>query len=231
MVLPAEALCAEARQRGITTVVDGAHAPAMIPLNVDRVRADYYTGNLHKWLLAPIGAGFLAIGRGNEDRLQPLQVSWGYHPDRYQLGDAGTSPGPDTQDAYGSTPRTRFLEFEGTRDICPWLTVPDAIDFQTELGWAAIRSRFDELASYTRRRLEHMPLATPAVPGLRGSMTAFELPAATNASDLRRMLWERRIEIPIIERADRTLIRVSHHFYTLESEIDTLAEALAAILP
>ena len=231
MVLPAEALCAEARQRGITTVVDGAHAPAMIPLNVDRVRADFYTGNLHKWLLAPIGAGFLAIGRGNEDRLQPLQVSWGYHPDRYQLGDAGTSPGPDTPDAYGSTPRTRFLEFEGTRDICPWLTVPDAIDFQAELGWAAIRSRFDELASYTRSRLGHMPLATPAVPGLRGSMTAFELPAATNASDLRRKLWERRIEIPIIERADRTLIRVSHHFYTLESEIDTLADALAAILP
>jgi isopenicillin-N epimerase len=198
MVLPAETLCAEARQRGIMTVVDGAHAPAMIPLNVDRIHADYYTGNLHKWLLAPIGAGFLVIGRGNEDRLQPLQVSWGYHPDRYQLGDTGSTAGPDTPDAYGSTPRTRYLEFEGTRDICPWLTVPDAIDFQTELGWQAIRSRFDELANYTRTQLGHLRLATPFAPGLRGSMTAFELPPGINSRELRQKLWERRIEIPII---------------------------------
>ncbi|MCI0705067.1 MAG: aminotransferase class V-fold PLP-dependent enzyme, partial [Planctomycetia bacterium] len=133
LVLPARELCAEARRRGIITVVDGAHAPAMIPLNVTEVNADFYTGNLHKWLLAPSGAGFLVIGPGNEDRLQPLQVSWGYHADKYPIGEVTTSAGPDARDAYGSTPRIRFLEFEGTRDICPWLAVPTAIDFQTEL--------------------------------------------------------------------------------------------------
>src|SRR5215468_212932 len=62
LVLPAKELCAEARRRGILTVVDGAHAPAMIPLHVDAVGADFYTANLHKWLLAPTGTGFLAIG-------------------------------------------------------------------------------------------------------------------------------------------------------------------------
>lgn len=222
MVLPAETLCAEARRRGITTVVDGAHAPAMIALAIDRINADYYTGNLHKWLLAPIGAGFLAIGRGQEDSLQPLQVSWGYHADRYPLGAPSATTSPDTPDAFGSTPRTRFLEFEGTRDICPWLAVPDAIDFQTKLGWDAIRTRFAELADYTASRFT-LPLATPLVPGLHGSMTAFELPASTNAVELRQKLWDRRIEAPVIERADRTLIRVSHHFYTLESEIENLA--------
>src|SRR5262249_39111763 len=78
MVLPARELCAAARSRGILTVVDGAHAPAFVPLNLEEIGADFYGANCHKWLLAPTGSGFLSIGRGNEDRLEPLQVSWGW---------------------------------------------------------------------------------------------------------------------------------------------------------
>src|SRR4051812_48752330 len=143
LVLPAKELCAEARRRGVLTVVDGAHAPAMIPLAVDDIGADYYTGNGHKWLLASMGTGFLVIGRGREDSLEPLHVSWGYKPD---------PGGPDDPDVYGSTPRTRYLEFEATRDVCPWLAVPEAIGFQAELGWDAVRRRHAELAAYTRDR-------------------------------------------------------------------------------
>ena len=225
LVLPAKELCAEARKRGIVTVVDGAHAPAMLPLNVDAVRADFYTANLHKWLLAPIGAGFLAIGAGNEDRLQPLQVSWGYHPDR-------PAKFSDERDPYGSTWRTRFLEFEGTKDVGPWLAVPAAIDFQTSLGWDAIRARMAELSSFSRAKLLPLglKLATPDVPGMHGSLTAFELPAGLNAVKLREELWKRRIEIPIIERPDRILIRVSGHFYTTEAEIERLAEVLPRLI-
>jgi len=229
LVLPAKELCAEARKRGIITVVDGAHAPAMIPLDVADIAADFYTGNLHKWLLAPSGAGFLVIGTGNEDRLQPLHVSWGYHADKYPIGEAMQSAGPDSRDAYGSTPRIRFLEFEGTRDICPWLAIPSAIDFQDELGWDAIRGRIAGLAEYTRRAIK-LPLATPARPGLHGAMTAFELPPGLSAAALRKELWQRRIEIPVIERPEKLLIRVSHHFYTTEEEIDRLAEALPEVL-
>jgi isopenicillin-N epimerase len=232
LVLPAKELCAEARKHGIVTVVDGAHAPAMIPLTVDDIGADFYTGNLHKWLLAPSGAGFLVIGRGNEDRLQPLHVSWGYHPDRYPIGDFTRSLGPDERDNYGSTPRIRFLEFEGTRDICPWLTVPVAIDFQSELGWMNIRHRIAELAEYTRKVIGDtgLSLATPAVPGLHGAMTAFNLPPSVSATRLRKELWDRRIEIPVIERPNRLLLRVSHHFYTTEEEIDRLAKTLPEVL-
>jgi isopenicillin-N epimerase len=232
LVLPAKELCAEARRRRVITVVDGAHAPAMIPLNVSEVGADFYTGNLHKWLLAPSGAGFLVIGPGNEDRLQPLHVSWGYHPDKYPIGEVAQSTGPDARDAYGSTPRIRFLEFEGTRDFCPWLAVPAAIDFQTELGWGAVRGRIAELATYTRKVIGDtgLSLATPAVPGMHGAMTAFDLPAGVSAPRLRKELWARRIEVPVIERPDRLLLRVSHHFYTTESEIDRLAAALPEML-
>src|SRR5438309_7149558 len=172
LVLPAKELCAEARRRGILTVVDGAHAPAMIPLNVSDVNADFYTGNLHKWLLAPSGAGFLVIGPGNEDRLQPLHVSWGYHADKYPIGEVVQSSGPDARDAYGSTPRIRFLEFEGTRDICPWLAVPAALDFQGGLGWDAVRGRIAELAAYTRRVIgdSGLSLGRPADLRLSGAM-------------------------------------------------------------
>jgi isopenicillin-N epimerase len=232
LVLPAKELCAAARTRGILTVVDGAHAPAMIPLNADEVRADFYTGNLHKWLLAPTGTGFLVIGPGNEDRLQPLHVSWGYHADKYPIGEVVPSAGPDARDAYGSTPRVRFLEFEGTRDICPWLAVPAAIDFQAELGWESVRGRIAELAAYTRRVIggTGLTLATPDVPGLCGAMTAFELPAGSDAVRLRKELWARRVEIPVAERPDRLLLRVSHHFYTTEAEIDRLEEVLQEVL-
>ena len=231
LVLPAKELCAEARRRGITTVVDGAHAPVLIPLNVSAVGADFYCANLHKWLLAPSGAGFLAIGPGNEDRLQPLHVSWGYHADKYPIGELAQSAGPDARDVYGSTPRTRFLEFEGTRYFCPWLAVPAAIDFQSEYGFDAIRARVAELAAYTRATIGALglPLATPAAPGLSGAMTAFELPRGTSAPTLRKELWARRVEIPVIERPNRLLLRVSHHFYTTEAEIDRLAAVLREI--
>jgi isopenicillin-N epimerase len=216
LVLPAKELCAEARRRGVLTVIDGAHAIAMRPLDVTDVGADFYTGNCHKWLLAPSGTGFLQIGPGNEDRLQPLHVSWGYRAD-------ADSRGPDERDSYGSTPRTRFLEFEGTKDICPWLTVPEAIDFQQALGWDSIRARMAELSAYSRKVLALTPVTPPE---LCGAMTAFELPDGTDPQPLRTHLWGARVEIPIIERPERLLIRVSHHFYTTEAEIDRLVEVL-----
>jgi isopenicillin-N epimerase len=195
---------------------------------VKDVGADFYAGNLHKWLLAPIGAGFLAIRDGNEDRLQPQQVSWGYHPDRYPNVDYAPRGHEDDRDEFGSTPRTRFLEFDGTKDICPWLAVPDAIHFQAALGWQAVRDRIAELAAFTRQRFAKLglKLATPDQPGMHGALTAHELPPGRTAKQWRELVWKHRIEVPIIERPNRLLIRVSHHFYTTEAEIDFLVDRL-----
>jgi isopenicillin-N epimerase len=224
LVLPAREICAEARKRGVLTVIDGAHAPAMIPLDLSGIGADYYGGNCHKWLLAPTGSGFLHFGPGAEERLQPLQVSWGWHYDRNR---------PDERDEFGSTPRLRAYEFEGTRDPCAWLAVPTAIDFQAGLGWESIRTRIRGLAGQVRHRLGALPglrPATPAHPSLHGAMTAFRLPPGTDPEGLRRHLWERhRIEAPVIDRPDGFLIRASTHWYNREQEIDRLAEALAEV--
>jgi isopenicillin-N epimerase len=221
LVLPVKELCDLARRHGVLTAVDGAHAPAMVDVDIDAFGCDFYGGNCHKWLLAPIGSGFLALGRDGLDRLQPLQVSWGYYPDR--------SRQPDERDEFGSTPRLRQLEFEGTRDPCAWLVVPDAIDFQAALGWAAICGRFRELAAYTRRRLDGLAglrLTTPADPALHGTMTTFWWPPGLDAERLRQQLWERRIEAVVGEWPEGLTLRVSTHFYTTEAEIDRLADSV-----
>lgn len=225
MVLPARELCAEARKRGILSVVDGAHALAMTPLNMAEINADFYASNCHKWLLAPTGTGFLYIGPGNEDRLEPMQVSWGYQRPTQAW---------DEQDAFGTTPRLRFYEFEGTRDKCPWMSVPAAIDFQDRIGRDAIRERNLGLARYVRQRIgEELRLeaATPAGKGLHGFLTAFRLPAKVDANHWRKALWETyRIEMPLVERPDGLLARVSTHFYNTEAEIDRLHEAMKRLL-
>jgi isopenicillin-N epimerase len=220
LVLPAQQLCAAARERGITTVVDGAHTPAFVPVDLDAINADFYGANCHKWLLAPTGSGFLYFGPGAADRVAPMQVSWGWRMDRTRR---------DERDEFGSTARTRHFEFEGTRDPSPWIAIPDAIAFQVEIGFDRIRARIEELVACVRKRLSGLRLATPEHPALHGAMTAFELPAGTDPASLRRSLWEpHRVEAPIIERPDRTLIRVSTHFYNTEEEVDRLGVALTA---
>ncbi len=225
MVLPARELCAEARRRGVLTMIDGAHAPAFVPLELDAVGADFYGANLHKWLLAPTGSGFLYFGPGAAERVQPLQVSWGWRPDRSRL---------DERDEFGSTPRLRLFEFEGTRDPCPWLAAPAAMDFQAALGFDNIRGRIAELTAYVRHRLTGLAglsAVTPERPDLCGAMTAFRLPPRADAAALRRGLWERyRVEAPVVERPDGLLVRASTHFYNTEGEVDRLAEALAGLL-
>src|SRR5262245_46119577 len=221
MVLPAARLCEEARRRGILTVIDGAHAPGFVPVDLSEIRCDFYGANGHKWLLAPTGAGFLYLGEGSEDRVSPLQVSWGWHTE---------GNGLDERDEFGSTPQIRRLEFEGTRDWCPWLAVPAAIDFQAGLGFDAIRGRQRELARYVRGRVGWLRVATPENPELSGAMTAFELSEGVDPARLRERLWQERIELPVIERPERLLIRVSTHFYNSEGEVDRLAEALPGML-
>ncbi|MBI3410097.1 MAG: aminotransferase class V-fold PLP-dependent enzyme [Planctomycetes bacterium] len=225
LVLPAKEICAEARRRSVLTMVDGAHAPGMAPLNLEDIGADFYGANCHKWLLAPTGSGFLYLGRGSEDRLQPLQVSWGWKPSRARR---------DQQDRFGSTGRIRFYEFEGVRDYCPWMAVPAAIDFQAALGFEAIRERNEKLVRYVRQRLDGLcglTVTTPRHPSLHGFMTAFRLPETTNIHKLRDGLWEPfRVEAALVDRPDRWLIRSSTHFYNTEAEIDRLAAAIRQLL-
>jgi isopenicillin-N epimerase len=174
-------------------------------------------------LLAPIGAGFLALGPNVTDLLEPLQVSWGYRYDRALA---------DEPDNAGSTPRLKALEFEGTRDPCPWMAVSDAIDFQAEIGWGAIQRRMRTLAALVRQRFEGLAglrLATPTDPALHGAMTAFWWPSDLVAKALWRGLRDRKIEALVGEWPEGLTLRVSTHFYNTEAELERLAEAVPAL--
>jgi isopenicillin-N epimerase len=202
--LPVLELVARGRELGLVTIVDGAHAPGHVPLDVEAVGADFYAGNCHKWLCAPKGAGFLWVAPEWQERVHGTIVSWGYSEDR------------------GS-----FIErtqFQGTRDSAAYLSVPAAIEFVREHDDAA---RCVALARTARRELCTLLETEPIAPeSMVQRMASFRVPG--DAYALQRALWdEQRIEIPAM-RGD--MMRISAAMYTREEDVERLLDALPAAL-
>jgi isopenicillin-N epimerase len=218
MVLPIADICRAAREKGILTVVDGAHGPGMLPLDMEAIGADFYATNLHKWFMSPNGAGFLYVRPGLEDRIAPWQVSWGYKYDVTKAHEQGD---------YGCTYWQRSFEFEGTRDITPWLTLGTGADFLDAIGKDTIVARHTELSNLARHLfhgLEGLHLVTPNHPALRGGLTAFRMPKHIDGDKARQHLWEKhRIEINMVPHPDGPYFRLSTHIYNSEEEVRRLA--------
>jgi len=224
LVLPIERLVAELARRGVDTLVDGAHAPGMVPLHLDALGAAYYTGNCHKWLCAPKGAAFLHVRRDRQERIHPLTISHGYNQ---PLGDS-----------------TRFrLEFDwtGTFDPTPCLCVPEAIRFMGSLlpgGWPELMRHNRELALRGRDLLCAAVNVLPPCPDdMLGSMAAAPLPDGDNGErfidPLQQTLYDRfRIEIPVMSWPvpPKRLIRLSAHIYNAAKQYQVLADALRTLL-
>ncbi|HET7567837.1 MAG TPA: aminotransferase class V-fold PLP-dependent enzyme [Gaiellaceae bacterium] len=205
LVLPVAEIVARARAAGLTTVVDGAHGPAHVPVDLDALGADFYAGNCHKWLLAPKGAGFLHARPERQERVDAAIVSWGY--------------------AEGMTFSGR-IEQQGTRDCAAWLAVPDAIRFQAERDWDAVRVRCRTLAREARDELGSLLETEPPAPAeLHAQMTTVRLPEPDPELS-NRLHADHRIEIPVVG-ADRDQLRISAAGYTTRDEIDRLLSALA----
>jgi isopenicillin-N epimerase len=224
LVLPVAEICTIARSRGVLTVIDGAHAPGMIAVDLRAIGCDFYAANGHKWLLAPCGSGFLYIRPGLEHRVEPLVASWGLKYD-------GAKAHQRDQD--GSTPYIRSHEFQGTRDPAPWLAMPAAIEFQEAIGVELVRARACELAEYTRAKMTSLTGVTPALPddpSLRAALASYQLPAGDAAAIQRRLWDEFQIETPVLARSNGPHLRVSTHFYNSECEIDRLHAALPRVI-
>ena len=205
LVLPLEAILARARELGLVTVVDGAHAPAQVPLNLARLGADFYAGNAHKWLCAPKGAGFLHVRPEHQERVEGAVVSWGYRP--------------------GGTFVER-IERQGTRDPAAWLAVPEAIRFQAERDWDGVRERCRRVALDARRELCDLLGTEPLAPeAMVVQLATVRLPHP--AGDLAERLFARhRVEIPV-GGPENDLLRLSVAAYTTPEEIDRLLAALS----
>jgi isopenicillin-N epimerase len=198
-IFPVEELVEPARQRGILTLVDGAHAPGQIPLALDELGADFYAGNCHKWLCSPKSAGFLYVRPERHELAEPLIVSW------------------DWEDETEFALRRRW---EGTIDPAARLAVPAAIRFQDEHNWSAVRERCHELALEAHARLGQAP------PDNVAQMTAVEVPS--DAKALQERLWKgHRIEVLGQELDGRQLLRLSFQAYNSSEDLERLVDALA----
>jgi isopenicillin-N epimerase len=223
LVLPIARLIAELSGRGIDVLVDGAHAPGMVPLDLGTLGATYYTGNCHKWLCAPKGSAFLWVRRDRHAAVRPLTISHGANARR---------PG-----------RARFrLEFDwtGTSDPTAWLTVPKAIEYVGGLvpgGWPAVMARNHALAVEARTLLcDAIGAKAPCPETMIGSLASITLPDGPTTE-----IWWRQpdplqpklfdawgIEVPIMSwpSPPKRLIRISAQLYNERSQYVRLAEAL-----
>jgi len=226
LVFPVAQLVRELEQRGVDTLVDGAHAPGMVSLDISRLGAAYYTANLHKWTCAPKGAAFLWVREDKQKEIQPAVISHGNNT---------TRPG------YSSF-QDRF-DWAGTFDPSAWFCAGEAIRWLGQLlprGWRELRQRNHRLAVQARRVLcRALEVEAPCPETMLGAMATLPLPerfqgtARSGRIDAeQKRLYDRfRIEVPFVRmgRPERRYFRISAHIYNTLPEYEYLAAALSAL--
>jgi isopenicillin-N epimerase len=217
VVFPVDRIASMCRARGVECLIDGAHAPGMVDLNINALGATYYAGNLHKWVCAPKGAAFLWVSEERRRSIHPSIVS--------HFLDEGF----DVE-----------FDWQGTRDISAWLAIVDALAFFEPLGWHRLREHNCSLAAWARELIRAELGTAPLVPldltgsrsSMLGSIATIELPSSMRSrwagpEALQADLYEReRIEVPIIDWGDRWHVRVSAQAYNHPEQYERLAVAL-----
>ncbi|MFN4243659.1 MAG: aminotransferase class V-fold PLP-dependent enzyme [Tepidisphaerales bacterium] len=218
LTLPIARLCAYCRERDILTIVDGAHAPGTLPLDLDAIGADFYGGNLHKWMMGPATAAFLYVSPHRRVDLRPLVTSWGFDYERSRWNE-------DT--GCGGSRWQWDLEFHGTADRVPQCVVPEMLAFRRQLGGdAALRTRALQLGDLARK-IVPLPCASPHDPALRSPMVVFDVHADTDAVRAReRLAVEFGVEAPVTSVGGRKFLRVSIAHDTEAEHLHALAEAV-----
>jgi isopenicillin-N epimerase len=228
LIFPLQRLVEALTAQGIDTLVDGAHAPGMVPLNVSQIGAAYYTGNCHKWLCAPKGSAFLYVRRDRQAQIRPLTISHGANSPR--------------------TDRDRFqLEFDwtGTHDPTPYLCIPEALQFMSSRlpqGWLGVMAHNRALALQARQILaEALEQPLPCPDEMVGAIATMPLPPVFGTPQcsergidvLQDWLWTtHQIEVPIIPWVNppQKLIRVSAQRYNCQGQYRNLALALCQFI-
>jgi len=215
LIFPVKEICALAKQKGLMTIVDGAHVPGHIHLDLSEIQADVYTGACHKWMMTPKGSSFLYLKKEFQP-FDPLLVSWGY------------------ESAFPSG--SEFLDYhqmQGTRDYSAFLTIPKAIAFMQEHHWEDKAAACRKLAHTNYSRFCDLLGSVPNSPvsdEFLGQMCS--IPIATDEPEkLQRHLFEKyRIEIPVMRQEKRIFIRYSIQAYNTQADLDKLYKALQEIM-
>lgn len=221
LIFPIQELVQELQKRGVDTLIDGAHAPGTIPLNLQQIGATYYTGNCHKWLCAPKGAAFLYVRKDKQSEIRPLTISHGANSPR--------------------TDKTRFqLEFDwaGTGDPTAYMCVPEAISFMNSLlpgGWSELMQRNHQLVLQARQLLcEALSVSVPCPDEMIGSMAVIPMPALENRSftSVHDELFDKfGIQVQVVPwQEPKLLVRISAQIYNTLEQYEYLAKALLELL-
>jgi isopenicillin-N epimerase len=217
--MPVEKICQLAKQAGIMTMIDAAHSPGQIPVDLQSLGADFVTGNCHKWMLAPKSAAFLYIRRELQSLVEPLIVSWGYNAT------------PET------TTGSHFIDlfqWTGTKDPTAALTVPTAIQFMQDHAWDKVRR---ECHALLRQAIECICKLTNLLPlypldsDFYHQMGIAPLPASDLKILKNRLYDEFNIEVPLIQWQDKQFVRISIQGYNGIEDVDALVNALQMLLP
>lgn len=216
LILPVKEICDIAKQRGLFTIVDGAHAPGHIDLNLSQLQADVYTGACHKWMLTPKGCSFFYAKKELQSLFDPLVVSWGYEAQ------------------FPST--SQFLDYhqmQGTRDFSAFLTVPKAIQFLKEHNWLEVAKNCRELVQQNATRFCELVGSKPLCPlndDFLGQM--FSIPIKPLSPErLQRYLFQTyNIEVPIMRHDEDAYLRYSINAYNTQADLDRLYMALKEII-
>jgi isopenicillin-N epimerase len=216
LIFPVKEICERAKELGLITIVDGAHVPGHIDLDLSELKADIYTGACHKWMMTPKGCSFLYVKREMQSLFDPLLISWGY------------------QSAMPS--HSQFLDYhqqQGTRDFSAFLTVPASIDFIKKHQWKELAKSCRKLAQSNIERfcelLDTVPLA-PIGDEFFGQMCSFQI-KTNDPQKLKAMLYDQyRIEIPVMLQGDKVFIRYSINAFNDQNDLDLLYRVLKEII-
>ena len=220
LVLPLAEICGMARERGVVTVVDGAHGPGMVAVNLAEIGADFYGANLHKWMMGPCGGGFLHVRAERRLEVKPLVTAWGWGYEKAKaFADSGN----------GGTRWQWDLEFHGTADRVPQRVVPEMLAFGEALGGeGAIAEHYRRLGAYARGVI---PLACVSAEeaGLCGAVTIFEVPACDGIQVRDELYHVHGVECPVTSTGGRQFLRVSAGVFNTEADVDRLAAAVRKV--
>jgi isopenicillin-N epimerase len=223
LLFPIERSIAAARERGIWSIIDGAHTPGHIKLDLDAIGADFYSGNCHKWMMAPKGSAFLYARPELQGMLNPLVISHGWTKDSKEPGAKG---------AFGNSPFIDEIEMQGTRDPAAWLAVAAALDYRKENDWWAVAAHCQALAQDTARRLGEItglpPISSPEFSAPQ--MVSMPIPECDPVDIHDRLLERYNIEIPVLKWKDGHFVRVSVQGYNSKAQMDLLIEAVTELL-
>jgi isopenicillin-N epimerase len=224
LTLPIAEMIVAAHHHGALVVIDGAHAPAFLDLDLKLIDADFYTGNCHKWMCAPKSAAFLFVRTDHHGLIRSPLLSWGHVEFDADL------PSPVAR-LTGSSALHRQLQWLGTRDISAALSVPSAITFMQQHDWHRRRAECRALAqSFAPRLAERLGTRQCDVHGSDAQMVSIALPKCDGAQISETLYRRHRIEMPVMVHAGVQLARYSVQVYNTAAELERLLEALPEAL-